>query len=201
MKFAISTLWLLIGAAALFGQDTFMITGTRIPAELLKMNYGQLPKGIVAFDLNICNQTDAKAALTSSQIFQALAESTSGIQPIGRQIMLAVILRNQRHSLLTILTVALNSATGVLSVLGATRSNVPAGTLAGAALGSMVAQQLLTELKPVLTADQVEKFEGQVLEPALVLDGGSCVERTVFSATTAAMASKAEHLDLSFHVR
>ena len=99
MKFAISTLWLLIGAAALFGQDTFMITGTRIPAELLKMNYGQLPKGIVAFDLNICNQTDAKAALTSSQIFQALAESTSGIQPIGRQIMLAVILRNQRHSL------------------------------------------------------------------------------------------------------
>jgi hypothetical protein len=177
-----------------------MITGTRIPAELLKINYGQLPKGIVAFDLSICNQTDGKAALTSSQIFQALAESTSGIRPIGRQIMLAVILRNQRHSASTILTVALNSATGVLSVLGATRSNVPAGTLAGAALGSMVAQQLLTELKPVLTADQVEKFESQVLEPALVLDGGSCVERTVFSTSSASINST-DRLDLSFHVR
>lgn len=202
MKFtAVSILGLVMWCGAAFGQTTFMITGTPIPAALLKLNYGSLPKGILAFDLNICNETDKKADLTSSQVFQALAESTTGIQPIGRQIMLAAILRNQQRSLSTILTVALNSTTGVLSVLGATRSNLPAGALAGAALGSVVVQQLLTGLSPVLSADQVEKFESQVLEPALVMDGGSCVERTVFTATSTTPTSKTRYPDLSFRVR
>jgi hypothetical protein len=198
---AVCILGLMMWSAAAFAQTTFMITGTRIPADLLKLNYGPLPTGILAYDLNICNENEKKESLTSSQVFQALAQSTSGIQPIGRQIMLAAILRNQRRGLSTILSVALNSATGVLSVLRATRSNVPAGTLAGAALGSMVVQQLLTGLRPVLSADEVEKFEGQVLEPALVLDGGSCVERTVFTVTSTKPASKTQYLDLSFHVR
>lgn len=52
--------------------------------------------------------------------------------------------------------------------------------------------------KPVLTNDQVEKFETEVLEPALVLDSGSCVERTVFAA--AAAPSLKAHA-LSFHVQ
>jgi len=63
----------------------------------------------------------------------------------------------------------------------------------------MVGQQLLTSLKPVLTADQVQRFESQVLEPALVLDGGSCVERTVFTLTAPGTRNKFE--DLTFHIR
>jgi hypothetical protein len=59
-------------------------------------------------------------------------------------------------------------------------------------------------LKPILSADQVEKFEAQVLEPALVLDSGSCVERTVFVITTASSKGKANLRitaePLSFHI-
>jgi hypothetical protein len=134
----------------------------------------------------------------SSEIYQALAQSNAGLQPIGRQIMLAAILRNQNHSVASILNMLLNSATGVLSVLGAAKTKLPSGLLAGAALGSLSAQQLITNLRPVLTADQVEKFENQVLEPALVLDGGSCAERTVFASTE---NLKAKTKSLSFYVR
>jgi len=191
-------LGLLLLTATSYAQDTFVITGTAIPDELVKLNYGSVPKGIRAFDLDICNVTSDKQSVVSSAIYQALAQANAGLQPIGRAIMLAVILRNQNHSLASILNLVLNSATGVLSVVGAAKTGVPPGVLAGAALGSLSAQQLITNLKPALTADQVEKFENQVLEPALVLDGGSCVERTVFTAT---LDPKTPSQNLTFHIR
>jgi hypothetical protein len=150
-------------------------------------------------DLDICNQTSDKHAVTASQIYQALAESNLRLQPLGKQIMLAVILRNQRHSAATVLSVVVNTTVGVLSVLGAARTGVSANILAGTAVGSAIAQQLLNNLKPVLTADQVSRYENEVLESALVLDGGSCVERTVF--TLVSPTSKNDFKNLTFHVR
>jgi hypothetical protein len=180
-------------------QQTFSVTGTRIPVELVKVNYGRLPKTIQGFDLNICNQSSAKQPLTSSQVYQALVEANPYLKPIGRQIMMGEILQNQQRSVTTVLTVVLNSAIGVLSVLGAARSGIPPNILAGTAVGTAVGQQLLGSLKPVLTADQVQRFENQVLEPALVLDGGSCVERTVFALAASGATSTLQ--SLTFHVR
>jgi hypothetical protein len=181
-------------------QPTFDVTGTAIPAELLTTNFGPLPKGIGGYDLSICNMTDARHSLVSSAIFQALAEAQNTLQPIGRQIMLAAILRNQNHSPASIVSMALGSTTSVLSVVNMNRNGAVAasGLGTGLALGALIAQQVLANWKPVLTADQVEKFESQVLEPALVLDGGSCVERTVFTATTPPQASKPQAV--KFHV-
>jgi hypothetical protein len=186
-------------AATVQAQNTFSVTGTEIPAALVRVNYGKVPNTIEAFDLNICNQSADKRGVTASQIYQALAESNAALQPLGRQIMLALILQNQQRSAATVLTVALNSAVGVLSVMGVARTGFSANVLAGAAVGAAVGQQLLNNLKPVLTADQVERYESQVLESALVLDGGSCVERTVF--TLVAPGSKKRFENLTFHVR
>jgi hypothetical protein len=191
---------LLFLAAACSAQNTFVVTGSAIPDELLKANYGSLPKGVRAFDLNVCNVTGNKQSVVSSEIYQALTDSNPGLQPIGRAILLAAILRNQNHSVASILSMVLSSATGILSIVGTTKTNLPSGFLSGAALGSLAAQQLIGNLKPVLTADQVEKFESQALEPALVLDGGSCVERTMFATITDPKA-KVKAKSLSFHVR
>jgi hypothetical protein len=179
-------------------QNTFAVTGTAIPASLLQQNYGKLPKDTGAYDLNICNITNVKQSIVSSEIYQALAQSNAGLQPIGRQIMLAAILRNQNHSAGTILGIVMNSVTGVLSALSSSKFGPPSGLVTAAALGTISAQQVLGNMKPMLTNSQLEKFEGEVLEPALVLDGGSCVERTVFAA--AASASAKAH-SLTFHVR
>lgn len=199
----ISRLLLIIGlsaAASLAGQDTFAVTGTSIPLDLLKLNYGTLPKGIQGYDLNICNQTDARHPITSSQIYQALAESQGNLRPIGRQIMLAAILRNQNHSLKTWLNLGLSSTTSVLSVLDKGQSSTQSNIFSAVALGALIGQQLLATWNPVLTADQVEKFEAQVLEPALVMDGGSCVERTVFVAQVVAQKNAKQALP-SFEFR
>ena len=187
-------------ASPVWAQNTFTITGTSIPVSLLKLNYGPLPKGIEGFDLNICNVTDIRHPLTSSEIYQALAESQGNLRPIGRQIMLAVILRNQNHSLKTWLAIALNSTSGVLSVLGTGRSAPSSGVLSATGLGAVIGQQLLATWSPVLTADQVEKFESQVLEPALVMDGGSCVERTVFANVPASSKTTAKHAIPNFEL-
>lgn len=186
-------------AATMSAQTTFTVSGTQIPADLVKVNYGKVPSTIEAFDLNICNQTGDKHSVTASQIYQALAASNTGLQPLGRQIMLAIMLRNQQRSAPTVVRVMLNSSVGVLSVLGAARTGVPGNVLAGAALGAAVGSQLLSSLTPILTADQVERYENQVLEPALVLDGGSCVERTVFTLASAGSKNKFENL--IFHIR
>jgi len=179
--------------------QTFSVTGTKIPLDLVRVNYGRIPNTIEAFDLNICNVGADKHAVTASQIYQGLADSSVNLQPLGGQIMLAVILQNQRRSAATVLNVALNSAVGVLSVLGAARTGISPSALAGAALGAAVGQQLIGNLKPVLTADQLARYQNQVLESALVLDGGSCVERTVFALVTPASQNKFQNL--TFHIR
>lgn len=179
-------------------QSTFAVTGTPIPASLIRQNYGKMPKGISAYDLSICNTTDLKHSIVSSEIFQALSKSNTGLQPIGSQIMLTAILRNQSWSLPNVLAVAMNVSAGILSVLNSSKVGLPAGAATGATLASLSLQQILSNLKPVTAADQLEKFENQVLEPALVLDGGSCVERTVFTVTD---QPKAKAAGLNFHVR
>ncbi len=189
-----------------YGQGTFQINGTPIPVELLQQNYGSLPKGIGAYDLSICNVTASKQSIVSSKIYQALAESNTPLQPIGRQIMLAAILRSQNRSKAAIFSMILNSLTGVYSVLGSSKYKVPLSALTAGAIVSLSGQQILTGLKPMLPADQVEKFETQVLEPALVLDGGSCVERTVFTANPAVAAGAAAKPrlrpeSLTFHIQ
>ena len=86
-----SMLWV----AGCSAQATFAVTGSLIPDELVKLNYGTPPKGMRAFDLSICNVTDNKQPLISSQIYQALADGNPGLQPVGRAIMLAAILRSE----------------------------------------------------------------------------------------------------------
>lgn len=186
-------------SGSLFAQNsTFVVTGTAIPTSLLQQNYGKLPKDVAGYDLNICNSTKDKQSVVSSEIYQALSQSNLSLQPIGRQIMLAAILRSQNRSKATVLNLVINSVTGVLSVLSSSKYGPPTGVVAGAALGAIAAQQLLSGLKPVLTSDQMEKFEREVLEPALVLDGGSCVERTIFAA---AVKPVAKANNLRFRVR
>jgi hypothetical protein len=181
-------------------QDTFEITGTPVPAQLLTQNYGPVIKGVSAYDLNICNITDLKQSLTSSKVYQALMQADMTIQPVGREIMLASILRNQNRSLANLLGIAMSSATGVLSVLGTSRFSLPPTWTTAAALASLTGQQVLTNLKPVLSADQLEKFENQVLESALVMDSGTCVERTVFTITASGTKSNAKRQGLSFRI-
>ena len=185
-------------------ETDFQVTGTPIPATLLRQNYGSIPRGIGAFDLSICNLTDSKHALVSSQVFQALAGQGASLEPIGRGIILGSIIRSQSRSPASILTIVFESTTGILSVLSASRYPMSPGLLTGVALGSLTGQQVLSKLRPLLSADQVEKFESQVLEPALVLDGGSCVERTVFVISTPKIngkaRSKAPANPLSFHI-
>ncbi|MFL6448072.1 MAG: hypothetical protein ACJ746_10345 [Bryobacteraceae bacterium] len=188
------TLW----GSLSFGQSTFDVTGTSVPPGLLRQNYGTLPKGVGAFDLSICNLTANRQTIVSSQIFQNLVQSNPEIQPIGRQIMLAAILHNQGHSPMTIVNVALTSMTGVFAVLGASKYSLPAKWATGFAIASLTSQPVLNALRPMVSADQLQKFESQVLEPALVLDAGSCAERTVF---TVAASSKERSSKLSFHVR
>ncbi len=183
--------WLLLALMSvplLSPAQTFVITGTEIPSDLLHQTYGTMPKSISAYDISICNVTAKTQSIVSSEIYQALSQSNAGLRPIGRQIMLAAILRSQSRSFSNILTLVLNSASGVLSALGGARSAVPPAAAGIAALGAISVQQLLSSLKPSRTADQVEKFENEVLEPALVLDAGSCVERTLFVASSASAA-------------
>ena len=184
----------LLAASGARAEDTLAVSGTPIPKQLLAQNYGTMPKGVGAYDLSICNVTDAKQTVVSTQIYQALAQSNIALKPIGRQIILASILQNQRRDLLSILNIALGSATGVFSILS---MNVPASVNTSVGLSAIVLGQITNSLRPVLP-DKVEKFDRDVLEPALVLDGGSCVERTVFTMTE---GKKAQPAGLSFHMR
>jgi hypothetical protein len=200
MRFSAFAFALLLFAGGIcWAATTFEVSGTAIPQALVQENYGKMPAGIGAYDLSICNITSSKQSIVSSEIYQALAGSTSGLQPIGKQIMLAPILKNQNRSAGALANLILNSATGVFSVLGSSNRAIPAGLLSGAAVASMAAQSVLGHLAPVLTSDQLEKFEAEVLEPALVLDSGSCVERTVFALSTTTKAAKPQAL--SFHIR
>jgi hypothetical protein len=180
-----------------FAQGAITVTGTAIPAALVKQTYGAAPKGVSAYDVNICNTSAVKQSIVSSEIYQALS-GQSGVEPIGRQIMLASILRSQNHSVPSIVRMSLTSAMAVLSVLSSSKYHVPSGLVTGAAMASISGQQVLSDLSPLLSADQLEKFETQALEPALALDAGSCVERTVFAVSRTAQSKPQS---LSFHVR
>lgn len=165
-----------------FAQDKITVSGTPIPKQLLEQNYGSMPKGVTGYDINICNISDGRQTLVSSQVYQALSQANTSFTPIGRQIMLASILRNQSKSLLTILGVSLNAGTGIVALLSTSNSmNLPDSFKTVVGLSALVLGQVTNQLKPVLAPDKVEKFDREVLEPALVLDGGSCVERTVFA--------------------
>ena len=190
---------LLLAAGEAQAEDTLAVSGTPIPKQLLAQNYGTMPKGVGAYDLSICNVTNVRQSVVSSQIYQALAQSNVALKPIGRQIILASILQNQRRDLLGILNIALSSATGVFSILSTSRTmNVPPSVNTSVGLGTIVLGQITNSLRPVLPPDKVEKFDRDVLEPALVLDGGSCVERTVF---TMVENKKSQPGALSFHMR
>jgi len=187
-----------LAAIAARAQDTLAVSGTPIPKQLLVQNYGAMPKGVGAYDLSICNVTNTRQPVVSSEVYHALAQSNIALKPIGRQIILASILQNQRRDLLSILNIALNSATGVFSILSTSSSlNVPGSVNTSVALGTIVLGQITNSLRPVLP-DKLEKFDRDVLESALVLDGGSCVERTVFTMTE---GKKAQPAGLSFHMR
>jgi hypothetical protein len=189
----------LLAASGSQAEDTLAVSGTPIPKQLLAQNYGTMPKGVGAYDLSICNVTNTRQSVVSSQIYQALTQSNIALKPIGRQIIFASILQNQRRNLLNILNVALSSATGVFSILSTSRSmNVPGSVNTSVGLGAIVLGQITNSLRPVLPPDKVEKFDRDVLEPALVLDGGSCVERTVFTMTE---GKKTQAGALSFHMR
>ena len=177
---------------------TFAVTGTPIPTGLLQQNYGTVPKGITAYDLSICNVSGAKQSVLSTQIYQALSAAYGSIQPIGREIMLAAILRNQNRSPLNLTAIGLSSASTALAVLSSSKLHIPAGLVTGVALASIGGQQVLNTLKPALSADQLQNFESQVLEQALVLDAGSCAERTLFAA---AVSANSKATVLSFRIR
>jgi hypothetical protein len=179
-----------------FGQSTFEVTGTPLPATLLKQNDGKTPKGITAYDLNICNSSGLRQSVVSSEIYQALSRSDAALQPTGRHVVLASILRTQNWSALRLVNIALNAVTGALMVLAPPKGS--GQLLAAIALGTLATQQLTSGLPGSTAADQLEKFEAQVLQPALVLDAGSCAERTVFTALDPEVTKPA---GLSFHVR
>ena len=180
-------------------QDRISVTGTPIPKQLLVENYGPMPKNVTGYDLSICNVSGQKQTVLSSEIYQALANSNIALTPIGRQIMLAAVLRNQNHSLGTLLNVALSSATGVLTLLSTSSPvTVPKGLIAGIGLGSMSLSQFLNSIKPVLGPDKVEKFDRDALPTALALDSGSCVEQTVFAIGE---KTKTKPQALRFHMK
>ncbi len=187
---AAMTMALLSGLSA--GQTTFEVTGTPVPSDLLKANYGALPKSIAAFDLTICNLTEVRQTVISTRIFQSLTLSNPDLHPLGRQLVLAAILRNQGHRPINLTSTILASLSGTLSILGASKYALPTNWASAVAFGS-----LLASLKPVTTVDQIEKFESQVLEPSFLLDGGSCLQRTVFTVASTRTAAA----PLSFHVR
>jgi hypothetical protein len=184
-----------------FAQSTFEVTATPVPLALLKQNYGKTPKGITGYELSICNSSRAQQSVVSSEIYQAMSKSNPAIQPLGRQMVLGSILRAQNWGALRILGIVLNSASNVLMVLSSSKYGGSQRVLAAIALGSLSAQELTVGQKTNMSADQLEKFETQVLEPALVVDSGSCVERTVFTATQDSKEFRVKPASLSFHVR
>ncbi len=179
-------------------EDGIVVTGTPIPQQLLTQSYGRMPKGIGAYDLSICNQTAQKQSVVSSRIYQALSRANTKLQPIGRQIMLSVISKNQNQSPLNLASVVINATAGLVAIIGSSRVGIPAPLVSGVSLGSLAFAEVTNRVKPVLSADKIQLFDSQVLEPAVVLDSGSCVERTVFTLLTEPVAKRS---GIEFHVR
>ncbi|HEX4230999.1 MAG TPA: hypothetical protein VHZ07_20145 [Bryobacteraceae bacterium] len=185
-----------LAASSLCAQNSLNIAATPLPASLLTQNYGKMPKNIGAYDLTICNSSSAKITVISSEIFQALVQQQAGVQPIGKQMILAALLRNQNNSFFNILNMVLGSASGVLSVLSSAHT-IPSDVITGTSLGSLALQQVLNNLKPYSSVSALQQLENQVLETAISLDSGSCVERIVF---TLIANKKVKQAPLSFHI-
>ncbi|HEX3822790.1 MAG TPA: hypothetical protein VHW45_20835 [Candidatus Sulfotelmatobacter sp.] len=185
-----------LAVVSTWAQNTLTVSATPIPASLLKQNYGRMPRNVGGYDLNICNASMARQMVISSRIYQAIVQHQAGVQPIGKQIMLAAILHSQNSNFFNILNVSLESASGVLSILSSTH-NIPPKLITGTSLASLALQQLLTNLKPYSPVTALQQFDTQVLETAVSLDSGSCVERTVFTLST---GRETRAVPLSFHV-
>ena len=199
MKIGIALGALLLRALLATAQDTFTVTGTAIPPSLLARNYGSMPKGIVGYELTICNTTDQKQSLTRSQVDQALAGSTSQITPVASQVILASMLTTRGQKILSFATFGLNTAVGICALLSTSKkSNPPANVKTGISVASMTLPQLATLLQPVPPVDRVQKYETDVLPPALVLDSNSCVEKILF---VVAAAPNAKPEALAFHIK
>jgi len=199
MKVPIALAVALLCATSATAQDTFTVTGALIPASLLTRNYGSMPKGIVGYDLTICNATEQKQSVISSQVYQALAASTGQIVPVGSQILLASILRTERKNVLSMATFGLNTAVGVFSLLSTSKTlNPPAGVKTGISLASLSLQQFTNNFHTVLPADKLQKFEADVLPQALVLDSNSCVEKTLFAVASTPNTKPAA---VAFHIK
>jgi multisubunit Na+/H+ antiporter MnhC subunit len=189
---------LLCGLPAL-GQDTFTVTGTIIPSALLTQNYGSMPKGIVGYDLTICNATEQKQPVVSSQVYQALAASTGEILPVGRQILLASILSSQRRDVLSLVTFGLNTAVGIFSLMSSSNSmNPPPGVKTGVSLVAISVQQFTSNFKSILPADKLQKFDNDALPQAMVLDSNTCVEKTLFALV---LTSSVKPAGVEFHIK
>lgn len=174
---------LLVSSSA--AQDKFNVTGTPIPKDLLEDNYGKLSKGLAAYDVIICNATEERQSVTSTQIYQSLTRYNPELQPLGRQVILASILRSEKRSIWNILNVSMTTATAVFGLMSNSKDfNVGSGVKTAVALSSLALQQFMTSFQPPLPPDRMQKFDREALEPALVLDGGSCVERTVFAVAS-----------------
>ena len=197
MKVVAATIGMALLSGLSYGQATFEVTGTPIPPDLLKTNFGSLPKSIAAFDTNICNLTELKQTVISSRVYQSRAASAPDVRPLGRQLVLAAILKNQARRPINVLSWSLNTATGVFSVVSASKYAIPGNWATAVAFASLTSQQLLASLKPPTTVDEIEKFESQALEPSFTLDGGSCVQRTVFVV----VPNHLKPTNLSFRVR
>ncbi len=199
MKTQIALAAALLCATLASAQDTFTVTGTMIPTALLTQNYGSMPKGIVGYDLTICNVTDQKQTIVSSQVYQALATSTGQILPVGRQILLASILSSERKDVLSLVTFGLNTAVGIFSLMSTSTSmNPPGNVKTGISLASLSLQQFTGNFKPILPADNLQKFDADTLPQAMVLDSRSCSEKTLFAlASTPNTKTSA----LAFHIK
>lgn len=198
MRLLITAICALATGASCVAQSAFSVIGTPIPPSLVKQNYGRVPKGIVAYDLNICNASAAKQSVISGEIYQALSQNSAALQPVGREIVFAAILQNRNRSIPSILTTALATAWTVYSAINSATRNGPSGLLTATTLLSVAGPQILSDLKPSRSASQLQQFESQVLEPALVLDAGACVERTIFAKPS---SPKLKLQNLNFHVR
>ena len=181
--FVVLLVCVLVSASA--AEDKFTVTGTPIPKGLLEDSYGKLPKDLAAYDVIICNATEEKQSVTSTRIYQSLTKSNPDLQPLGRQIVLASTLRSEKHSVWNILNVSMTTATAVFGLMSNSKDfDVGSGVKTAVALSSLALQQFMTSFQPSLPPDRMQKFDREALEPALVLDSGSCVERTVFAVAS-----------------
>lgn len=179
-------------------QTTFEVTGTPVPPDLLKASYGALPKSIGAFDISICNLTELKQTVISSKVTQALSQTYPQLRPMGRQMVLSAMLHNQGRRPLSVLNTSLTAVGSAFSVLSASKYALPSNWSSAIAFASIATQQLLSGFKPVMSAEQIEKFQTEALEPSFLLSGGSCEQRTLFTVTTPPVSKPSS---LSFHVR